>query len=795
MAATTTVPFGRLAVTMLCGLALLAAGAAGQDASDTSEPAIPERLRKAAAASFVTVHFTFQKDPSPDSDDAAPDSYAPSRQRMYQQYIDLKMTMDVVGVVIAPGEIMIADRQINPRCVKAVEVRTLAGKAMPATLGELMRRCDAVTVKVARAHAGKLTPMTFAPRAELSMATDLLRVGLDKVEDKWRLIHGTLKPTPVLRTDKKPWLLFGRGFGESHGALRYLSPTTPAGMGGPGIIADEDGNPIGVTCAGGLDSREFYGCWVGATVLNAPRVALAGLPEYKRKLRGTLLKAVHEVTVQFRQGGGGGGGDEFGASSRFGSRGPSGLAGREVTVFGVAVSDKRIFIPKGLDRKVAAQLDAMYVKFSAGRRARAKFLGAYKDFGGMLIELTSGTLPVAVPAAPKLPDRHEPFWIASARKRYAAKHVDLRRARLSGRRRGFANGYHWRANATMKSGDLLFDYRGRLFGVVLNQRIEDEEQRRVADPRAGSYSYGRSDSQRIFLLSELQPRLASPDKHFDTKIVVKSRLAARRRSWLGVEFVTLSPDVAEQMKVAKPTKDGSVGLLINAVYPNSPAAAIGLREGDILLRVAVGGKTDPIELKAGRGRYVSRYDSYPRFGGNDSGEGPAERTWKARENFLTTLLDAIGVGTKITVTSYRPAGEGKGAEQTAEVTVTMAPPDISAARRWKNRKIGLSVRDLTYEVRQALTLKPSAPGVVLVKTEPGSPASIARIWPNEIITHADGKPLSGAWDLHKAIAAAKAANAGKVRLAVLRLGKSRFADLKIDAYNPDDDEGLDEDYE
>ena len=42
------------------------------------------------------------------------------------------------------------------------------------------------------------------------------------------------------------------------------------------------------------------------------------------------------------------------------------------------------------------------------------------------------------------------------------------------------------------------------------------------------------------------------------------------------------------------------------------------------------------------------------------------------------------------------------------------------------------------------------------------------------------------------IAAAKKAGKDKVRLTILRLGKTRFADLTVKAYDAADDEGLDE---
>ena len=46
--------------------------------------------------------------------------------------------------------------------------------------------------------------------------------------------------------------------------------------------------------------------------------------------------------------------------------------------------------------------------------------------------------------------------------------------------------------------------------------------------------------------------------------------------------------------------------------------------------------------------------------------------------------------------------------------------------------------------------------------------------------------------MRELVAAARQAGKDKVRLTVLRLGKTRFADLPVAAYDPRDDEGLDE---
>ena len=149
------------------------------------------------------------------------------------------------------------------------------------------------------------------------------------------------------------------------------------------------------------------------------------------------------------------------------------------------------------------------------------------------------------------------------------------------------------------------------------------------------------------------------------------------------------------------------------------------------------------------------------------------------------------MGKTVRLTYFRPAEDGKGETTTLDYAIQLAPPDQDSAAKWKNLKLGLTVKDVTYEVRHALNLKPPA-GVVVSNVESGSPVLVAKIYPNEIITRLDDQPLNSARQMRDLIAAAGKAGKDKVRLTIFRLGKTRFADMSIVEYDPADDEGLDE---
>ena len=54
------------------------------------------------------------------------------------------------------------------------------------------------------------------------------------------------------------------------------------------------------------------------------------------------------------------------------------------------------------------------------------------------------------------------------------------------------------------------------------------------------------------------------------------------------------------------------------------------------------------------------------------------------------------------------------------------PPSYDSAPKYKQEALGLTVRDMTYEVRRYLQKKDDDPGVVISKIELGSKASEPR---------------------------------------------------------------------
>lgn len=745
--------------------------AAGDEKAEAKDKGIPNALAQAASRSFVKIHYHFKKDLS---ERAGRSTWAGWRARQYERYVDDKITLDASGVVIAPGVVLTYDNGLEDRFIDRIEVVTASGKRYAARRDKLLDRCSGQTLKVNKPGAD-LAGLTFAKVKPVTLATTFWSAGLTRDGDRWRLTYSGLTPAHVFAATSS--LVFASAGDRPSAGAHSFSDLSD--MDCVQVIADQKGRPLGVCVDDLFDARQDLSLWQGADLRRADGLTRQQIDAKRQALRAALLKSVHEVKVKFRQGSQG--------------RDAQGVEGREISLYCLAVTDRRAIIPSFFSRKIAAQIDRIDIKYSPTRRARCRFAGAYKDFGAAVIELVQGAFPGHVALGKADPPRMRPLWAVSAREKNGRTDVDITLTRLLGKERGYRNRFHWTSARGLPGGTFLITMDGALAGIYMRQRVENEEQRQLES--SGSSRYGNSyyDSsvikRRIFAIAEIRDALLDPAKALDAKIKVMPKLLAKRRHWLGVEYAGMTRDLAEQMKLEKPTRDGTIGFLVSAVYAGSPARTMGLAVGDVLLRLEVKGQPYPLELKS---THAGRDERDRYYGSGEDDEGPAAPSWKNRANFLTKVLDAIGAGKDVKVTYYD--ADAKGNKIVSKTfTVRRAPPDFDSARRWKNRKIGLTVKDLTYEIRTALSLSANAPGVVVARIEPGSPANVARIWSNEIITAADDKPVTSAKALCDAIASAKKAKKDKVRLTILRLGRTRFADLTVKAYDSADDEGLDED--
>jgi serine protease Do len=279
----------------------------------------------------------------------------------------------------------------------------------------------------------------------------------------------------------------------------------------------------------------------------------------------------------------------------------------------------------------------------------------------------------------------------------------------------------------------------------------------------------------MFTLNEASSIINDPFNNFNTNIAALTKKEEKRLPWLGIEFTPINPDLAKNIKIEKPTKDGTIGLLVSYVYSGSPAEKAGIKSEDILLKIKKS-KEEPIELIASKA-FSFNYDLSDYGPGREYDVQIAKmrKPWKSRKNYLTFLLRAIGIGEKITISYYQ-----NGAVIKRDMKIKIAPKDFESADKHKDDPLGITIKDVTYEARKACNMKNNDPGVVVAKVESGRPFGIAKISPYEIIESVDGIKLSSVGDFKKHVEKARKENKSKMVVTVKSLGKTRVAEINLE---------------
>lgn len=192
------------------------------------------------------------------------------------------------------------------------------------------------------------------------------------------------------------------------------------------------------------------------------------------------------------------------------------------------------------------------------------------------------------------------------------------------------------------------------------------------------------------------------------------------RGFLGVVIQPLTPDLAASFGL-----DQHKGVLIAQISENSPAAAAGLRQGDVV--VAYDGRpvTDP-------GDFRNRV----------SLTAPGSR------KELAIIRDGEQEAISVTI--------GK----LSDDKVVAQGPAQSA------REIGLAVQTLTPDLAQRYGAQPGH-GVIVTQVSPGSIAATAGIQPGTIIFQVDRKVVNNAKDFNRAV---KEGSGDKRLVLLIRMG-------------------------
>jgi serine protease Do len=193
--------------------------------------------------------------------------------------------------------------------------------------------------------------------------------------------------------------------------------------------------------------------------------------------------------------------------------------------------------------------------------------------------------------------------------------------------------------------------------------------------------------------------------------IIKTGSAQHGYLGIGIEDVTPENSKFFDLQDAK-------GAIVTQVSPNSPGASAGLKSGDVIRQLD--GK--PVPNSSALQLQVSEH---------------------APGTTMTMEILRSGKPQSLTV----KLGEYHGNTQTA---------DNSSSPGEQKGKLGLSVGDLSPDVRQQLSLPDGVKGVAVESVRPASPAEDAGLQPGDVILEVNRKPVESAQQFVSDVHAASA---------------------------------------
>ncbi len=211
-----------------------------------------------------------------------------------------------------------------------------------------------------------------------------------------------------------------------------------------------------------------------------------------------------------------------------------------------------------------------------------------------------------------------------------------------------------------------------------------------------------------------------------------------QRGWLGVQIQPVTDDLADALGL-----DTARGALVSSVVPDSPAAAAGIRQGDVIVRF-------------------------------DDNDVPSMRD-------LPRLVAAANPAHEVTLEVWR-------AGTTEELSAVIATSDeesnpLATTDHDESADtpatLGVAVATLTPPLRAQFGLSEDVDGVVITAVDPAGPAAQQGLRPGDVIVMIGQQKVSSAQQVAEALDAYSDKEQAAVPLLVHRDGNDRFVAIRL----------------
>ncbi len=209
------------------------------------------------------------------------------------------------------------------------------------------------------------------------------------------------------------------------------------------------------------------------------------------------------------------------------------------------------------------------------------------------------------------------------------------------------------------------------------------------------------------------------------------------RGWLGAATQALTPKLATQLKI----KSSSGGARITRVYPDTKAAAAGLKVGDVVVAI-------------------------------DGTDVNAQRQEDA--DVLSRMVRQYRAGTDAKFTLWRD-----GTKMDLTVNLEAQPTLAGQLKYWEDEKLEYEVREISFDDKVRLQLPPNTQGVLVASAVRAGWAELGGLRADDVILEVEGKKTLTIDEYQKARLERAASDAKWLVLQVQRRGQTLFVEIPL----------------
>ncbi len=707
----------RIIALMLAALLMLTTGplASADEKDEKDEAKLPEPAEQVAIIKAVSPSLVrVEYTMKFDKGQAAPGC---------EQSIRQERALEQTGFLLSPRLVITEDITEHPRFINRLFV-SFNGRQVEAAPKAYFKGRTAMLLELAKPLEGA-KPLVFAADAE----------------EPFLVVHYGRYGTTLT---KRIWpMKLSSVYASERNSLYRAGPSEC-------LIVDAKGRPVAISMASRWPIDDS---WKGSP-LKWPTVQAGDLEKTLDKIRRAAEQGLMRVTLNFR-------------SPRKKERGMYHRGGDESqterNTVGALIDKNRVLVLAPMSPKVTARLERVTVHPQKGEPVPARFKCTLKDYGGFVAVLDK---PLSQPVKFTTKDIRDYRY----KLLLAAKIVIQGKKRVAYYRHSRITSFDlgWKRHVYPDVGwgeksSFFFSPDGTLLAMPIARREKVSVQKR----------WGGSGVllTNTFYLKGVFDNL---DKNIDIANIPLTEEEESRLAWIGMELQRLNKELARMKNISDLTRDGSTGAIVSYVYPGSPADTAGVKAGDILLRIHAEDQPKPIDVNIERYMFAGRafpWDQWDQLPEHMFDHIPTP--WPSRENTMTRALTDLGFGKKFQAEFFIG---GKSVRK--DFKVVTSPPHYDTAPKHKSEQMGMTVRNLTYELRRYFQKKPDDPGVIISKIKPGSKASVSGLKPYEIITHVKigqvAEPVKNVDDFKRLIKGRT-----ELQLSVKRMARGRIVKIKL----------------